>query len=69
MFPIPEICKHITKETKLKILHTIEKDEQGSKVSGFFEQTSQMFNEMKWQKKLKSILKNLWFLNIFNKIF
>lgn len=53
MFPIPEICEYITHETKVKILHTAERDDQGSKVSDFFERTDDMFNEMKWQKKLR----------------
>uniref|UniRef100_T1HK15 Inositol 1,4,5-trisphosphate receptor n=1 Tax=Rhodnius prolixus TaxID=13249 RepID=T1HK15_RHOPR len=53
VFPIPEICEYITHETKVKILHTAERDDQGSKVSDFFERTDDMFNEMKWQKKLR----------------
>ena len=53
MFPIPEICEYITSDTKVKILNTAERDDQGSKVSDFFERTEDMFNEMKWQKKLR----------------
>lgn len=53
MFPIPEICELITLDTKIKVLHTTERDDQGSKVSDFFERTEDMFNEMKWQKKLR----------------
>ncbi|XP_075218736.1 inositol 1,4,5,-trisphosphate receptor isoform X2 [Lycorma delicatula] len=53
VFPIPEICEYITHDTKVKILHTAERDDQGSKVSDFFERTEDMFNEMKWQKKLR----------------
>ncbi|KAL1130070.1 hypothetical protein AAG570_013013 [Ranatra chinensis] len=53
VFPIPEICEYITHDTKVKILHTAERDDQGSKVSDFFEKTDDMFNEMKWQKKLR----------------
>lgn len=55
VFPIPEICEYITTDTKIKVLHTAERDEQGSKVSEFFERTESMFNEMKWQKKLRGI--------------
>jgi inositol 1,4,5-triphosphate receptor type 1 len=53
VFPIPEICEYITSDTKVKILNTAERDDQGSKVSDFFERTEDMFNEMKWQKKLR----------------
>ncbi|XP_015117439.1 inositol 1,4,5-trisphosphate receptor isoform X3 [Diachasma alloeum] len=53
VFPIPEICELITLDTKMKVLHTAERDDQGSKVSDFFERTEDMFNEMKWQKKLR----------------
>ncbi|XP_048510963.1 inositol 1,4,5-trisphosphate receptor isoform X4 [Athalia rosae] len=53
VFPIPEICELITLDTKLRVLTTAERDDQGSKVSDFFERTEDMFNEMKWQKKLR----------------
>ncbi|CAL7936480.1 unnamed protein product [Xylocopa violacea] len=53
VFPIPEICELITLDTKIKVLNTTERDDQGSKVSDFFERTEDMFNEMKWQKKLR----------------
>ncbi|XP_032666695.1 inositol 1,4,5-trisphosphate receptor isoform X8 [Odontomachus brunneus] len=53
VFPIPEICELITVDTKIKVLNTTERDDQGSKVSDFFERTEDMFNEMKWQKKLR----------------
>lgn len=56
MFPIPEICELITLDTKIKVLHTTERDDQGSKVSDFFERTEDMFNEMKWQKKLRGMI-------------
>nr|XP_018312045.1 PREDICTED: inositol 1,4,5-trisphosphate receptor isoform X7 [Trachymyrmex zeteki] len=53
VFPIPEICELITMDTKIRVLNTTERDDQGSKVSDFFERTEDMFNEMKWQKKLR----------------
>ncbi|XP_011690390.1 PREDICTED: inositol 1,4,5-trisphosphate receptor isoform X3 [Wasmannia auropunctata] len=53
VFPIPEICELITEDTKIRVLNTTERDDQGSKVSDFFERTEDMFNEMKWQKKLR----------------
>lgn len=56
VFPIPEICELITVDTKIKVLNTTERDDQGSKVSDFFERTEDMFNEMKWQKKLRGML-------------
>lgn len=56
VFPIPEICELITLDTKIKVLNTTERDDQGSKVSDFFERTEDMFNEMKWQKKLRGTM-------------
>lgn len=53
VFPIPEICELITLDTKIRVLNTTDRDDQGSKVSDFFERTEDMFNEMKWQKKLR----------------
>ncbi|XP_066997452.1 inositol 1,4,5-trisphosphate receptor isoform X2 [Anabrus simplex] len=53
VFPIPEICEYLTSDTKTRILNTAERDDQGSKVSDFFERSEDMFNEMKWQKKLR----------------
>lgn len=55
VFPIPEICELITVDTKIRVLNTTERDDQGSKVSDFFERTEDMFNEMKWQKKLRGM--------------
>lgn len=54
VFPIPEICEYLTKETKLNVFKRAERDEQGSKVADFFSRHNDMFNEMKWQKKLRS---------------
>ncbi|KAM7363236.1 inositol 1,4,5,-trisphosphate receptor isoform 1-T15 [Cochliomyia hominivorax] len=53
VFPIPEICEYLTTDTKMKIFHTAERDDQGSKVVDFFDKAEEMFNEMKWQKKLR----------------
>jgi len=74
VFPIPEICEYITSDTKVRILNTAERDDQGSKVSDFFERTEDMFNEMKWQKKLRgqpflfwvSSYMSLWSNMLFN---
>lgn len=54
MFPIPEVCEYLTEDTKIRIFNTAERDDQGSKVSDFFDRTESMFNEMKWQKKLRA---------------
>ncbi|CAH1265900.1 ITPR1 [Branchiostoma lanceolatum] len=54
VFPVPSICEYLTEETKSRVYHTAERDEQGSKVSDFFERCDDMFNEMKWQKKLRA---------------
>lgn len=53
VFPIPEICEYLTPDTKSRVYQTTERDDQGSKVSDFFERTEDMFSEMKWQKKLR----------------
>ncbi|XP_076048925.1 inositol 1,4,5,-trisphosphate receptor isoform X4 [Oratosquilla oratoria] len=54
VFPIPEICKNLTTDTKLRVYAATERDEQGSKVSDFFNKCDDLFNEMKWQKNLKA---------------
>lgn len=54
IFPVPGICEFLTKETKYRLFTTTEQDEQGSKVSDFFDQSSFLHNEMEWQKKLRS---------------
>lgn len=71
VFPIPEICEYITSDTKLKVLNTAERDDQGSKVTDFFERTEEMFNEMKWQKKLrgKPVIVNSFFKNQFTNVY
>ncbi|KAF4532260.1 hypothetical protein B566_EDAN016442, partial [Ephemera danica] len=74
VFPIPETCEYLTQDTKIKIFNTSERDDQGSKVSDFFERTEDMFNEMKWQKKLRgqpllygvSSYMSLWSNMLFN---
>lgn len=53
VFPIPEICEYLTLETQVKVFHTAERDDQGSKVSEFFSRVDDMFNEMRWQKSLR----------------
>ena len=61
VFPVPTICEYLTKETKQKIFLQTEKDEQNSKVTGFFEAIESMWNEMKWQKKLRKQTWLYWF--------
>ena len=56
VFPIPEMCEYLTEDTKFRVFNTAERDDQGSKVSEFFLKVDDMFNEMKWQKKLRGIL-------------
>lgn len=53
VFPIPEICEYLTEDTKVRVFNTSERDEQGSKVAAFFNRVDDMFDEMKWQKKLR----------------
>uniref|UniRef100_A0A8C4VS27 Inositol 1,4,5-trisphosphate receptor n=1 Tax=Gopherus evgoodei TaxID=1825980 RepID=A0A8C4VS27_9SAUR len=61
IFPVPSICEFVTRETKYRLFTTTEQDEQGSKVSDFFDQSSFLHNEMEWQKKLRSMPLMYWF--------
>jgi inositol 1,4,5-triphosphate receptor type 1 len=61
VYPVPTICEYLTKETKQRIFLTTEKDEQNSKITGFFESVDAMWNEMKWQKKLRQQTWLYWF--------
>ena len=53
VFPILPVCEFLTPMTKSNLYRTAEQDEQGSKVSDFFERTEDMLEEMQWQKKLR----------------
>ncbi|CAF0720089.1 unnamed protein product [Brachionus calyciflorus] len=61
VFPVPTVCEYLTAETKQRIFLTTEKDEQNSKITGFFENVDMMWNEMKWQKKLRQQRWLYWF--------
>lgn len=53
-FPIPAICNYLSENSKLKVMEETDVDEQNSKVPGFFRAVYHLFEEMKWQKRLKS---------------
>ncbi|XP_026189008.1 inositol 1,4,5-trisphosphate-gated calcium channel ITPR3 isoform X2 [Mastacembelus armatus] len=61
VFPVHPICEFLTDESKFRVFNTTEQDEQGSKVTHFFEQTAFLHGEMKWQKKLRSMPVLYWF--------
>ncbi|KAM8862806.1 inositol 1,4,5-trisphosphate-gated calcium channel ITPR3 isoform 2-T2 [Spinachia spinachia] len=61
VFPVHPICEFLTEESKTRVFNTTEQDEQGSKVTHFFEQTSFLHGEMEWQKKLRSMPVLYWF--------
>ncbi|KAM7410767.1 hypothetical protein PAMA_020957 [Pampus argenteus] len=61
VFPLHPICEFLTEESKSRVFNTTEQDEQGSKVTHFFEQTSFLHGEMEWQKKLRSMPVLYWF--------
>ncbi|KAI4798728.1 hypothetical protein KUCAC02_020530 [Chaenocephalus aceratus] len=61
VFPVHPICEFLTEESKIRVFNTTEQDEQGSKVTHFFEQTSFLHGEMEWQKKLRSMPVLYWF--------
>ena len=50
----------MTEVTKNDVHVHSEKDEQGSKVTDFFAKTEEMYEEMKWQKKLRSSPALFW---------
>lgn len=54
VFPVPNICEYLTEESKGRVFHTTERDDQGSKVNDFFQQFDNLYNEMRWQKKIRS---------------
>lgn len=54
VFPVHPICEFLTEDSKFRVFNTTEQDEQGSKVTHFFDQTSFLHGEMEWQKKLRS---------------
>uniref|UniRef100_G1SPN3 Inositol 1,4,5-trisphosphate receptor n=1 Tax=Oryctolagus cuniculus TaxID=9986 RepID=G1SPN3_RABIT len=60
VFPVPGICQFLTEETKHRLFTTTEQDEQGSKVSDFFDQSSFLHNEMEWQRRLRSMPLIYW---------
>ncbi|EGT46599.1 hypothetical protein CAEBREN_30230 [Caenorhabditis brenneri] len=53
VFPINDICSFLTKETKDYVYNNTERDNQGSKVTEFFDQWESMYHEMIWQRKLQ----------------
>ncbi|XP_038666908.1 inositol 1,4,5-trisphosphate receptor type 2-like isoform X1 [Scyliorhinus canicula] len=61
VFPVPSICEYLTSESKSKVFNTTERDEQGSKVNDFFQQTEDLYNEMNWQKMIKNNPGLYWF--------
>lgn len=54
VFPVPNICEYLTEESKMRVFTTTERDDQGSKVNDFFHQFDNLYNEMRWQKKIRS---------------
>ena len=54
VFPVPNICEYLTAESKSRVFNTTERDDQGSKVNDFFQQFDNLYNEMRWQKKIQS---------------
>lgn len=55
VFPVPNICSFLTNESKLRVYYGTERDEQGSKINDFFLHADDLFNEMRWQKKLRGM--------------
>nr|pir hypothetical protein F33D4.2a - Caenorhabditis elegans [Caenorhabditis elegans] len=53
VFPINDICSYLTKDTKDYVYNNTERDNQGSKVTEFFDEWETMYHEMIWQRKLQ----------------
>lgn len=61
VFPVPQLCEFLTNEKKQKVFLTCEQDQQGSKVKDFFGKFPEIFEEMKWQRKLRYQPTLYWF--------
>ncbi|KAM9807824.1 inositol 1,4,5-trisphosphate-gated calcium channel ITPR2 [Neosynchiropus ocellatus] len=61
VFPVPNICEYLTEESKFRVFTTTERDDQGSKVNDFFQQFDNLYNEMRWQKKIRKNKAMFWF--------
>ncbi|KAF0041275.1 hypothetical protein F2P81_007173 [Scophthalmus maximus] len=61
VFPVPNICEYLTEESKMRVFTTTERDDQGSKVNDFFQQFDNLYNEMRWQKKIRKNKALFWF--------
>ena len=61
MFPVPRICEYLTDESKQRIFTGTERDEQQSKVKGFFNSVESAWSEMKWQYELRQNKWLYWF--------
>ena len=64
MFPVPNVCEYLTRETRERVYLTTPRDDQGSKVGGFFKQVDDMYREMVWQKKLRGEIACWKFLHL-----
>uniref|UniRef100_A0A8C3AXX9 Inositol 1,4,5-trisphosphate receptor n=1 Tax=Cyclopterus lumpus TaxID=8103 RepID=A0A8C3AXX9_CYCLU len=61
VFPVPNICEYLTEESMVRVFTTTERDDQGSKVNDFFQQFENLYNEMRWQKKIRRNKALFWF--------
>ncbi|XP_016523534.1 inositol 1,4,5-trisphosphate receptor type 2 isoform X1 [Poecilia formosa] len=66
VFPVPNICEYLTEESKNRVFTTTERDDQGSKVNDFFQQFDNLYNEMRWQKKIRRNKALFWFSRHFS---
>uniref|UniRef100_S4RRE5 Inositol 1,4,5-trisphosphate receptor, type 2 n=1 Tax=Petromyzon marinus TaxID=7757 RepID=S4RRE5_PETMA len=53
VFPVPNVCEFLTSQSKTRVYLTTERDDQGSKISDFFQSSHELFSEMVWQKQLR----------------
>lgn len=54
VFPVPEVCNYLTSETKWQVFTKSQTDQKGSKITDFVSKFEDMYQEMLWQKNLRS---------------
>jgi hypothetical protein len=53
VFPVPTLCSYLTSQTRLRVFHDAECDDQGSKLADFYSRVDDMYKEMLWQRQLR----------------
>eukprot|EP01135_Chromosphaera_perkinsii_P009083 Nk52_evm14s1607 gene=Nk52_evmTU14s1607 len=67
LFPINPLCEFLTEESKRNVIFKTPRDEQGSKIPGFFRQTNDLYREMIWQSTLQRRPFTYWYTRYFRR--